>query len=438
MSGELEAAGAAATAGLAAGAIEGRSGGAAQEGTCPNCSEQLAGAYCAQCGQPADISRTLGDVVGDFLHALFHYDTKAWRTLPLLIARPGTLTHRYIHGQRARFVSPLATFLLAIFLMFFVFSLAGGPDIMRGQVGAGQVESLADAERALAQAQRDRDGARAALAKAEEEAAAIRARGGPGSGGEADGVLAGPQAEARVAERFYKDALGRHERAVKRKAALEQASKDIAKAEADLKTEALVVAGAAGRASKAAKNAVDGGLRASVGGAEKDDGDGRWQDRVREAAEKGEINVNTGWKVLDRRITDQLRNPDLALYKLQEVAYKYSFLLVPISLPFIALLFLWKRGVTLFDHVVFSLYSLSFMSLLFIALALIARLGDWTEPVRASLVGVAPPVHMFFHLKGTYALGWWSALWRTLLLIAMTFGCLLIFFGVVLVLGIFS
>ena len=46
-------------------------------------------------------------------------------------------------------------------------------------------------------------------------------------------------------------------------------------------------------------------------------------------------------------------NPELALYKLQQTFYKFSFLLVPISIPFVALLFLWKKGFTLYDHGVF-------------------------------------------------------------------------------------
>jgi hypothetical protein len=52
-----------------------------------------------------------------------------------------------------------------------------------------------------------------------------------------------------------------------------------------------------------------------------------------------------------------IASPDLALYKIRQAAYKFSFLLVPISVPFIALLFLWKRGVTVYDHVVYTLYA---------------------------------------------------------------------------------
>ena len=36
----------------------------------------------------------------------------------MLVFHPGELTRRYIHGERARFVSPLALFLFSVFLMF--------------------------------------------------------------------------------------------------------------------------------------------------------------------------------------------------------------------------------------------------------------------------------------------------------------------------------
>ncbi len=59
----------------------------------------------------------------ELLHGIFHFETKAWRTIPALIFTPGKLTRNYIAGQRTRYVSPLALFLFLIFLMFFVFSL---------------------------------------------------------------------------------------------------------------------------------------------------------------------------------------------------------------------------------------------------------------------------------------------------------------------------
>ena len=99
-----------------------RAAGEHVHGACPNCGAELHGEFCSACGQPAHLHRTLGHMVEEFLHGILHFDTRAWRTLPLLVFRPGTLTREYIHGKRARYISPLAMFLLLIFTMFAVFA----------------------------------------------------------------------------------------------------------------------------------------------------------------------------------------------------------------------------------------------------------------------------------------------------------------------------
>lgn len=420
MSGELEAAGAAVTAGLAAGAIE-RAGdrGEGQGGACPNCATPLAGAYCHACGQPADISRTLGDVVGDFLHAFLHFDTKAWRTLPQLVIRPGTMTRAYIYGHRARYVSPLALFLFTIFVMFFVFSLVGGTADPGGEPRS--LRSVPEIEASVRQFEAEREEAARDLAAAEKEAAAIRAAGGPGAEGRATGTLAGPSAELAATERLLREEKARLAAARARAAARDS-----------VVTEAPTDGGSSPEKTAAPSITVEDG--AVIDG----DDDRSWQDQVRAAAESGRLKVNFGDERLNERVRRQFLNPDLAVYKLQETAYKYSWLLVPITLPFIAFLFLWKRGVTLFDHVVFSLYSLSFMSLLFVALALLSRAGSWIDGPLGLVAVMAPPAHIFFHLKGTYTLGWWSALWRTLALLLFILFAIALFAAAILLLGLFS
>src|SRR5690554_3616205 len=128
MSGEMEAAGALATAGAVTAAIEKGDPGQAGEGPCLNCGSELAGGrFCSNCGQTAGRHRTLGGLLGEFAVNVWNFDTKAWRTLPMLFVRPGTLTRNYVYGKRARYISPLAAFLLAIFLMFFAFSTIDMP-----------------------------------------------------------------------------------------------------------------------------------------------------------------------------------------------------------------------------------------------------------------------------------------------------------------------
>jgi hypothetical protein len=158
-------------------------------------------------------------------------------------------------------------------------------------------------------------------------------------------------------------------------------------------------------------------------------------DLVAQAARAGEITVNTGFKAVDKKILEKLENPELAVYKIQNTAYKFSFLLVPISLPFMWLLFVWKRGVTLFDHAVVVLYSLSFMSLLFVVGALTAMWAAGIFEFVMSVIALAIPVHVFFHIKGAYGLNWFSALWRTAILLLICVLALSVFFLAIVVLG---
>src|SRR5687767_10434020 len=97
------------------------------ERVCLNCGTPLEGEYCHACGQKAHVHRTLKAFWHDLAHSALHFEGKIWRTLPLLAWKPGELTRRYIEGERARFVSPLALFLFSVFLMFALFSAMGDP-----------------------------------------------------------------------------------------------------------------------------------------------------------------------------------------------------------------------------------------------------------------------------------------------------------------------
>ena len=76
----------------------------------------------------------------------------------------------------------------------------------------------------------------------------------------------------------------------------------------------------------------------------------------------------------------------------------------------------------------FSLYSLSFMALLIVAVALLMTAG-WVG-TGVTLLCVVPPLHMFLQLHGAYRLGVFGALWRTIALLAVAgtaFGLFVLF-----------
>jgi hypothetical protein len=343
---DLEAIGDAATGAVLAKAVEPRTGaddGHTHEKSCLNCGTELAGDYCHACGQRAHVHRTLHAFWHDLLHGVLHFEGKIWHTLPLLAWRPGELTRRYIDGERAKFVSPMALFLFSVFLMFAVASFSGGlsPRI-DPNASAEMKKSIAANERQIAALQRERD-------------VVVR------SGG----------ATAKLDDRIT-----------------------------DLQTDLAVMRGIqAGEIERIAKTNV------------------RAPD----------------WLI--GPIQKAAKNPDLLFYKLKTNAYKFSWMLIPLSVPFLWLLFPFSRRFRLYDHTVFVTYSLSFMTLLVVTAVLIGLAG---LPQIAGFAMLIPPFHIYRQLKGTYGLTRGGALIRTILLVAFSIVALGLFFLGLFGLGLFD
>ncbi|WP_240047523.1 DUF3667 domain-containing protein [Sphingomonas panacisoli] len=350
-----------ATGALLGRAVEPKAGEAASDaahGVCLNCGTALIGEFCHACGQNGHVHKTLMSIGHDLLHGVFHFEGKVWRTLPMLVTHPGSLTRRYIDGERARFVSPLAMFLFFVFLMFATLhAMGGGKEFEIDRTPSTKAEKIAriDGEIAKAQSHLTKEQDRLAKGKGDEDTA--------------DEIVG------------YRTTL----------------------------------------------NGLRGARQAIVETPESATSEAPTRDAA--------VNrVNTGWPALDEGIRKANKNPELALYKLQSSAYKYSWALIPISVPFVALLFLWRRRFTTYDHAIFVTYSLSFMMLLatFVSLLMMINTPVW---IYGNLIAFAPPVHIFFQLRGAYQLRWFSALWRTVVLgffasiTLMIFGILLLGLG---------
>jgi hypothetical protein len=88
---------------------------------CLNCKSPLAGQYCANCGQRARTRLiSLWELTTDAFGDLFELDSRLWRTLIPLFARPGILTRDYLEGRRARFMPPFRTYLVLSIIFFLV------------------------------------------------------------------------------------------------------------------------------------------------------------------------------------------------------------------------------------------------------------------------------------------------------------------------------
>ncbi|MDO6415906.1 DUF3667 domain-containing protein [Sphingomonas sp. BIUV-7] len=383
-----------ATAGLLAGEIERARVGLPAAGhdvhePCANCGTVRQGPYCHECGQAGHVHRNLMALVHDIAHGVFHFEGKIWKTLPMLALRPGELTKRYIAGERAKFVSPIALFLFSVFLMFAVVSnLSGGHG---SKVAATQQGIAAEMVKVRAKLDRTR------RARAEETDPEDQAR--------LDRKIAELSSQYAAMQPIVEHGL----------AGIGKSVVDAQKAGADANAKIK----AAELAAKAAQtSAVPGGKAAA---------------EVESTAAHVDSSV-TKIPYVGGLIAHAAQNPELVVYKMKNYAYKYSWALIPISVPLIWLLFCFRRDVGLYDHAIFGIYSLSFMSLAMVVLAV----GSWLGmpgaiiPIAAMIV---PPVHMYRQLKGAYGLGRYGALWRTAALLIMTTIALSLFSSFVFYMG---
>lgn len=145
----------------------------------------------------------------------------------------------------------------------------------------------------------------------------------------------------------------------------------------------------------------------------------------------------TGWDWLDHGLVKWRDNPSLMFYKFQANSYKFSWALILISIPFVWLLFSWKRAFKGYDHAVFVTYSISFMTLLMIALSLLYRMGMPAWIVTAAAV-IVPPVHLYKDLRGTYGLSNRGTLWRLTALLVFIAIIVALFLQMLWVIGIAS
>jgi hypothetical protein len=367
-----EAAGDALTGAIIARAVEPHAGAAtpaegspAHSAVCLNCGAALTGAFCAACGQPAHLHRSFVSLGHDILHSVFHFDTKLFRTLPELVFHPGRLTRRYIDGERAKFISPMALYLLSVFLMYAVFSFTGGvaptvnPSDIPG-VRPAQLDNRAEIEKIRQDIQELETQLDAPDLSADRRI-------------ELESRIAGLEISAQVMEAIGQGDWARLERIQ------EQAEETLER-----------------------------------------------QPQSPEAGAESDSTDSTSGTRFGRSLAQFNDNPGLMAYKLKTNGYKFSWMLVPLSIPFMWPLFFWRRNVKAYDHAVFVTYSISFMMLLliFVSLLGLAGLGSgWL----ALLVMVVPPLHMYKQLRGTYQLSRLGAFLRLWLLLFAAFIVLVIF-----------
>ena len=84
-------------------------------GACLNCGNAFGAPrpnYCPACGQETNVRPpTLGEFAQQFGGSIVATEGALWRTLTLLVCKPGRLTLEYLAGRRRRYVLPLRLYL---------------------------------------------------------------------------------------------------------------------------------------------------------------------------------------------------------------------------------------------------------------------------------------------------------------------------------------
>lgn len=341
----------------------------APDAHCRNCGVVLHGPHCHACGQPVKgLVRPLGNLFGDVLDSVFDLDTRVFRTLPPLFAKPGFLTREYFAGRQIRYVTPFRLFFFLAVVAFFVAQLAfDAPTINLGKGDA------INAATTVAEVEKARDAKLAELARVKQGMA-----GTPAATGIA-GIETG-----------------------------EQAVRDVAAA----RIAALQKAQAAGQPPPVAADSDADSLNLSINGK-------RW-DEKKNPLDTWLPAFADGW------VNAQLvrARDNIARLKQDPAAFKDAalgavpttlFVLVPVFALMLKLAYFFKRRLYM-EHLVVALHSHAFLCLDLLLVLLVRALAQWLAPGEGALATLFAwmeglliawmPVYLLLMQKRVYAQGW--------------------------------
>lgn len=112
--------------------------------SCPNCGAALPEPrprFCGDCGQETRVrAPRLGEFLQQFGGAYFATEGALWRTLKLLLFKPGELTVQYLAGRRKHYVLPLRLYLSISLVVLLLIRLVGGGEM---QLDTGDAAAVA-------------------------------------------------------------------------------------------------------------------------------------------------------------------------------------------------------------------------------------------------------------------------------------------------------
>ncbi|MDB5422451.1 MAG: hypothetical protein JWR59_2398 [Brevundimonas sp.] len=132
-----------------------------------------------------------------------------------------------------------------------------------------------------------------------------------------------------------------------------------------------------------------------------------------DVAEKARVNAAQAQPMAEGKDAEQIRgiqhwaetrlaavkdDPERFALIMEIWLHRVAILALPVSAAMLSLLFIFNRRFYVFDHLVFSMHSLSFQMLLVTVILLLSMLvGGW-----AWWLVLVMPVHLYAHMKGAY------------------------------------
>ena len=310
---------------------------------CRNCGTVVTQRYCTRCGQLAsNFHRPFFSLIASSVADTFALDSRLWRTVPLLLFRPGRLTRNYLDGKRARYVPPFRLFLLSSVIFFLtVFGLGE----MKGWYADWHLSNTGNG----------------AVSEEDHEAAL----------------------------RTLRAQLEREDLTPEGKAAVEAS---IAQLESG---DGLPFVGADGKVDREALNEVIGQAA----------NDGATEAEVRTMQAAGE------------QFARVFENQDRFGARFREWAPRFSLMFMPLLALMLTVLYAWRRGVYVYDHVITALHFQTFVyGLLTLLLLCGAFLG--IGPAWLVTIGATWLVwYLYGQIRVTYGTGRLMAALRTSILL---------------------
>jgi hypothetical protein len=150
---------------------------------CANCNAPLTGEYCAACGQRDEPHvHSIGHFFAEAFESITHADSRLWRTLAYLLARPGRLTLEFFGGHRVGYLPPFRLYLVISLVFFLVVNLPESINVnVEPNASVEGVQGMKEVAGALENELAEVPGAAHAAAAIREQAAGDQARLAPGA-----------------------------------------------------------------------------------------------------------------------------------------------------------------------------------------------------------------------------------------------------------------